>query len=105
MADNDDALVERVALAICEDAGMVHQCAIACALCKVDARAAIAAARPVIRAAALEEAANRVWQMRRDGLTAHGDNHGKAGEWMRAALDDAEVAIRAMIDEEKTNDL
>lgn len=46
-------LVEAVALAICEDAGMVHQCKEACALCKVDARKAIALIRP----ATLEEAA------------------------------------------------
>jgi hypothetical protein len=36
-----DELVERVALMICEDAAMVNPCSVACALCKVNARAAL----------------------------------------------------------------
>ena len=58
-------------------------------------------ARAAIRVV-LEEAAKVVWAMRRDPLTMAGDHHGQRGEWMRAALDDAETAIRALMPKENT---
>lgn len=54
---------------------------------------------PVAIAIVLEEAAKRVREVRNDPLTQLGDRYGKAGDWMRAALDDAENAIAAMMSE------
>ena len=75
-----DELVEKVALAICEDAGMAQQCRIPCAICKVDARATIAVV--------LEEAA-RVCERR-----FMGDNTREDMEARRCA-----AAIRALVTE------
>jgi hypothetical protein len=88
-----DELVEKVALLMGEAAGVVWDAE--------ERRFYNALAHEAIRVV-LEEAARVVWTMRRDPLTMQGDHHGKAGEWMRAALDDAETAIRALMPKENT---
>ena len=79
-----DDLVERVALAICEDAGMACHCRIACAVCKVDARAAIALV--------LEEAA-KVCDPKGD--CSEMDAYGKAYA----------ASIRAMLNRKRKNEM
>lgn len=86
-----DELVGKVVRAMCEAVG-------AESLDEVDLRAYKGQAIDAI-AIVLEEAAKRVREVRNDPLTQLGDRYGKAGDWIRAALDDAENAIAAMMSE------